>query len=144
MRYFCLKQNRKFYISNNLKLALNLSLDGLYIPSFNKLCNYKNLSLKKNFKIIGSAHNLIQIKNKEKQGCTSIFIAPIFKTKKKDYFLDTARFNLLAKNTKKKVIALGGINRLNYKRLKSTRVDGFASISWIKKNRPKNIGRFLK
>ena len=29
-------------------------------------------------------------------------------------------------------------------RLKLTKVDGFASISWIKKNRPKNIGRFLK
>ncbi len=144
IKYFCLKQNRKFYISNNLKLALNLSLDGLYIPSFNKLCNYKNLSSKKKFEIIGSAHNSIQIKNKEKQGCVSIFIAPIFKTKKNDYFLDTARFNLLAKNTKKKIIALGGINYLNYKRLKLTKVDGFASISWIKKNRPKNIGRFLK
>ena len=144
IKYFCLKQNRKFYISNNLKLALNLSLDGLYIPSFNKLCNYKNLTSKKKFEIIGSAHNSIQIKNKEKQGCTSIFIAPIFKTKKNDYFLGTVRFNLLAKNTKKKIIALGGINYLNFKRLKSTKVDGFASISWIKKNRPKNIGRFLK
>ena len=144
IKYFCLKQNRKFYISNNLKLALNLSLDGLYIPSFNKLCNYKNLSSKKNFKIVGSAHNSIQIKNKEKQGCTSIFIAPIFKTKKNNYFLDTTRFNLLAKNTKKKVIALGGINYVNYKRLKLTKINGLASISWIKKNRPKNIGRFFK
>ena len=144
IKYFCLKQNRKFYISNNLKLALNLSLDGLYIPSFNKLCNYKNLSSKKKFEIIGSAHNSIQIKNKEKQGCTSIFIAPIFKTKKNSYFLDTTRFNLLAKNTKKKVIALGGINYVNYKRLKLTKINGLASISWIKKNRPKNIGRFFK
>ena len=85
-----------------------------------------------------------QIKNKEKQGCTSIFIAPIFKTKKNNYFLDTTRFNLLAKNTKKKVIALGGINYVNYKRLKLTKIDGLASISWIKKNRPKDIGRFFK
>ena len=144
IKSFCLKQNRKFYISNNLKLALNLSLDGLYIPSFNKLCNYKNLSSKKNFKIVGSAHNSIQIKNKEKQGCTSIFIAPIFKTKKNNYFLDATRFNLLAKNTKKKVIALGGINYVNYKRLKLTKIAGLASISWIKKNRPKNIGRLFK
>tara|TARA_B100001559_G_scaffold294924_1_gene276925 strand:+ start:318 stop:884 length:567 start_codon:yes stop_codon:yes gene_type:complete len=143
IKNFCLKQNRKFYISNNLKLALNLSLDGLYIPSFNKLCNYKNLSSKKNFELIGSAHNSIQIKNKEKQGCTSIFIAPIFKTKKNDYFLDTTRFNLLAKNTKKRIVALGGINHLNYKKLISVKIDGFASISWIKKNRPKNLGRFL-
>ena len=140
---FCKKHRRKVYISNNLKLALRFNFDGVYIPAFNKTLNYKNIS-KKNFEIIGSAHNLIQIKNKEKQDCKSIFITPLFKTKKSNYFLDTARFNLLAKNTKKKVVALGGINRLNYKRLKSTKIDGFASISWIKKNRPKNIGRFLK
>ena len=54
---FCKKQKRKVYMSNNLKLALNLNLDGLYIPSFNKLCNYKNISSKKKFEIIGSAHN---------------------------------------------------------------------------------------
>ena len=143
IKSYCFRQKRKLYISNNLKLALNLSLDGLYIPSFNKLCNYKNLTSKKNFKIIGSAHNIIQIKNKEKQDCTSIFLAPIFKTKKKDYFLGTTRFNLLALNTNKKIIALGGINRLNFKRLTSTKAEGFASISWIKKNRPKDIGRFL-
>ena len=86
IKSYCFRQKRKLYISNNLKLALNLSLDGLYIPSFNKLCNYKNISSKKNFKIIGSAHNLIQIKNKEKQDCSSIFLAPIFKTKKKGLF----------------------------------------------------------
>ena len=84
-------------------MALNLNLDGVYIPSFMKLCNYKNLSAKKNFKLIGSAHNLLELKNKEKQGCTSIFIAPIFKTKKTNYFLDIARFNFIAKNTEKEI-----------------------------------------
>jgi len=125
-------------------MALNLNLDGVYIPSFKKLCNYKNLNAKKNFKIIGSAHNLIELNNKEKQGCTSIFIAPIFKTKKSNYFLDVARFNLISKNSKKKIVALGGINHSNYKKIKLTKSNGLASISWIKKNRPKNIGRFLK
>ena len=144
IKNICNKQKRKLYISNNLRLALSLDLDGLYIPSFNKHCNYRNLSSKKNFEIIGSAHNSIQIKNKEKQGCSTIFVAPIFKTKKSSYFLDISRFNLLTKNTKKKVIALGGINHSNYKKLKLTNISGFASISWIKKNRPKNIGRLFK
>ena len=144
IRNFCLKQNREFYISNNLKMALNLNLDGVYIPSFMKLCNYKNLSAKKNFKLIGSAHNLLELKNKEKQGCTSIFIAPIFKTKKTNYFLDIARFNFIAKNTEKEIVALGGINYSNYKKIKLTKSNACASITWVKKNRPKNIGRFLK
>ena len=124
-------------MSNNIKLALKLDLDGVYLPSFNKLYNYKNLSAKKKFKIIGSAHNLHEIKNKENQGCSSIFISPIFKTKKSNYFLDISRFNLIAKDTKKKIVALGGVNSSNYKRIKLTKSTALASISWIKKNRPK-------
>ena len=137
IRNFCIKQKRELYLSNNIKLALKLDLDGVYLPSFNKLCNYKNLHTKKKFKIIGSAHNLHEVKNKENQGCSSIFISPIFKTKKSNYFLDTVRFNLIANNTNKKIVALGGINSSNYKRIKLTKSTALASISWIKKNRPK-------
>jgi len=144
LRDFCFAQKREFYLSNNIKLALKLSLDGVYIPSFNKLCNFKNLNSKKNFKIIGSAHNIFELKNKENQGCISIFITPLFKTKKSNYFLDIIKFNLIAKNTKKKIVALGGINYSNYKKIKLTKSNGLSSISWIKKNRPKNIGRFFK
>ncbi len=125
------------YLSNNIKLALKLDLDGVYLPSFNKLCNYKNLHAKKKFKIIGSAHNLHEVKNKENQGCSSIFISPIFKTKKSNYFLDIIRFNLIANNSKKKIVALGGVNSSNYKKIKLTKSTALASISWIKKNRPK-------
>jgi len=137
IRNFCINQRRELYLSNNIKLALKLDLDGVYLPSFNKLCNYKNLHAKKKFKIIGSAHNLHEIKNKENQGCSSIFIAPIFKTKKSSYFLNIVRFNLIANNTKKKIVALGGINSSNYKRIRLTKSTALASISWIKKNRPK-------
>jgi len=42
-----------------------------------------------------------------------------------------SRFN---QSTNLKIIALGGINKKNYKKLKSTQSDGFASISWAKKN----------
>jgi len=137
IRNFCIKQKRELYLSNNIKLALKLGLDGVYLPSFNKLCNYKNLNTKKKFKIIGSAHNLHEIKNKENQGCSSIFISPIFKTKKSNYFLDIIRFNLIANNSKKKIVALGGVNSSNYKKIKLTKSTALASISWIKKNRPK-------
>ena len=124
-------------VKTNFKIALKLRLDGVYLPSFNKLCIYKNLHIKKKFKIIGSAHNIREIKNKENQGCSSIFISPIFKTKKSNYFLDIVRFNLIAKNTKKKIVALGGVNSSNYKKIKLTKSTALASISWIKKNRPK-------
>ena len=36
----CKKQGRKFFLSNNLKLAVKLNLDGAYLPSFNVSLNY--------------------------------------------------------------------------------------------------------
>jgi len=137
IRNFCFKQKREFYLSNNIKIALNLGLDGIYVPSFNRLCNFKNLNTKKKFKIIGSAHNIPQIIKKENQGCSAIFVAPLFKTKKSNYFLDVVRFNLITNNSKKKIVALGGINSKNFKKIRLTKSYSFASISWIKKNRPK-------
>ena len=137
IKEICGQNNRKLYISNNLKIALKFNLDGLYLPAFNKGLKYKNINSKKSFKIVGSAHSYKEIKIKEKQGCEEIFITPIFDNPKNKYFLDIVRFNYLNLTTKIKTIALGGINKQNLKKLKCTRVVGFAGISWIKKNRPK-------
>ena len=54
--------DKAIYLFN---LNKKYDLDGLYIPSFNKLKNFKNINFKKNFKIIGSAHNIREIKIKE-------------------------------------------------------------------------------
>ena len=137
IKEICNKTNKKFYIANNLKTALRFNLDGLYLPAFNNKLNYKNISSRKNFKIIGSAHNYKEIKIKENQGCKEIFITPIFDNPKNKTYLDILRFNYLNLTTNINSIALGGINEKNLKRLKCTKVIGFAGISWIKKNRPK-------
>ena len=129
----CNKTNRKFYIANSLKTALKFNLDGLYLPAFNNKLNYKNISSKKNFKIIGSAHNYKEVKIKENQGCKEIFITPIFYNPKNKTYLNIVRFNYLNLTTKINSIALGGINEENLKKLKCTKVIGFAGISWIKK-----------
>ena len=135
----CKKTNRNFFISNNLKIALNLKLDGLYIPSFYKLMNLKNFNTRKNFKFIGSAHNISELKIKENQNCEQIFVAPIFKTKKNKSHLNIHKFNTISLNSNSKIIALGGINLKNMRSLSLTKSVGFASISWIKKNQPKKI-----
>ena len=129
----CNRNNRKFYIANNLKAALKFNSNGLYLPAFNSALHYKNLSSRKDFKIIGSAHNYKEIKIKEKQGCVEIFITPIFYNPKNKTYLDILRFNYLNLTTNIDSIALGGINRENLKKLKCTKVIGFAGISWIKK-----------
>ena len=145
LREYCKKNKRKFFISNNIKLALNLELDGVYIPSYNKKINFcSQYNKPKKFNIIGSAHNIREIKIKEKQGCKEIFISSIFKISKSKNFLGVVKFNLLSNHSKKKIIALGGINEKNYKNLKSTNCVGFASISWAKKNGLRKLRPFYK
>ena len=55
---------------------------------------------------------------------------------KKKGFLNISRFNYICSLTKKNIVALGGINEKNFNQLHSVNSSGFASISWIKKNRP--------
>tara|TARA_B100000579_G_scaffold363563_1_gene322150 strand:+ start:1032 stop:1586 length:555 start_codon:yes stop_codon:yes gene_type:complete len=134
IRDFLKKKGNKFYLANNVKLAHKLALDGAYIPSFNRSNLHNCCKFRKNFKIIGSAHNIYEIRTKEKQNCEEIFISPLFETKYYNSFLGIHKFTNLASITKRSVIALGGINNNNFKKINRKFISGFASISWLKKN----------
>jgi thiamine-phosphate pyrophosphorylase len=135
LKLFCKKNGNDLYLSNNIKLSIKLRLSGVYIPSFNNKLNYCGFNnFPNNFKIIGSAHNLNEIRVKKSQGCKEIFLSPLFKTSKSKNFLGIVKFNLLTLGIKNKFIALGGINEKNYKKTRLTNIDGFASINWAKKN----------
>jgi thiamine-phosphate pyrophosphorylase len=133
LKNFCKKKGYKFFLANNIKLALKLKLDGAYIPSFNKDTKHLSFSLTKNFIILGSAHNNKEIKIKEKQSVKVIFLSSIFK-KNKNY-LGINKFKLLTKLTKTKIVALGGISVENLKKLKLTNCFGFAGISFYKQKK---------
>ena len=130
IRDFCKKNGRKFYLANNIKLALKLNLDGAYLPAFNKNTYHLSYKFKKKFLIIGSAHNLKEIRIKESQKVKQIFISSIFK-KEKNY-LGIYKFKKLSKLTKKKIVALGGINKNNLKKIQLLNVVGFAAINLFK------------
>ena len=129
IKNYCKKKNYKFLLSNNIKLAIKLNLDGVYIPSFNKNLRHLSYSFRKNFLIIGSAHNNKEIKIKEIQGVSAIFLSSIFKKNKN--FLGVNKFKLLSKKTDRKIIALGGISEKNFKQLKLVNCFGFAGISFF-------------
>jgi thiamine-phosphate pyrophosphorylase len=129
LKSFCKKKKFKFFLANNIKLAVRLDLDGAYIPSFNKDKQHLSFSYKNNFLIIGSAHNNDEIKIKESQGVKILFLSSIFK-KNKNY-LGINKFKLLSKLTNKKIIALGGISSTNLKKLRLLRCFGFAGISYF-------------
>ena len=135
IKYYCKKRRKKFIISNDIRLSIKLSLDGAYLPSFNKDFSHLNYRFKKDFCLIGSAHNLKEIRIKEKQKVDKIFLSSIFK-KNKNY-LGIYRFINLKKNTKIKIIALGGITKLNLKKINFLSCYGFSGISFFeKKKRP--------
>ena len=130
IKNYCKKKGNKFLISNNIKLAIKLNLDGAYIPSFNNDKKHLSYSFKKNFIILGSAHNLYEIRNKESQNVKAIFLSSIFKKNKN--FLGINRFKLLSHLSKKPLIALGGVSNNNLKKLNLINCFGFAGISFFK------------
>ena len=129
IKKYCKLKKIKFYLSNDIKLAIKLDLDGVYIPSFNKSTKHLAFSLKKNFNIIGSAHNIKEIKTKETQKVNKIFISSIFK--RNQNYLGINKFKLISKLTKKKVVALGGISKENLRRLRLLNNSEFAGISYF-------------
>ena len=129
LKNYCKKKNIKFFLSNNFKLAIKLDLDGAYIPSFDQRFNHLNYSYKRKFKIIGSAHNLKQIRIKELQKVEKILLSSLFKKNKN--FLGINKFKLLSNLTKKKIIILGGISKNNLKLAKILKVPEFAGISYF-------------
>ena len=133
IKNYCKKKKIKFYLSNNIRLAIKLNLDGAYLPSFNKSKRHLSFSLKKNFSIIGSAHNIKEIKTKEIQNVSKIFISSLFK-KNKNY-LGINKFKLISKLTSKKFVALGGINKNNIIKLKVLNTSEFAGISYFEQKK---------
>ena len=129
IKNYCKKKSLKFYLSNNIKLALKLDLDGVYIPSFNKCYKHLSYSFKRNFKIIGSAHNVKEIRIKENQKTQKIFLSSLFKKNKN--FLGIYKFRKLSSQTTKPVVALGGISCKNKKKLALLKNFDFAGISYF-------------
>ena len=129
IKRYCKKKSISFYLSNNIKLAIKLDLDGAYIPAFDKSLKHLAYSYKKRFKIVGSAHNLREIRVKENQNVKKIFLSSLFKKNKN--FLGINRFKLLSKLTKKNVVVLGGISKTNKKKLSLLDQSDFAGISYF-------------
>ena len=129
IKRYCKKKSIKFYLSNNIKLAIKLDLDGAYIPAFNKSFNHLAYSYKKNFKIVGSAHNLKEIRIKENQNVKKIFLSSLFKKNKN--FLGINKFKLISKLTKINIVALGGISNKNEKKISLLTQPDFAGISYF-------------
>tara|TARA_A100001011_G_C14119785_1_gene760715 strand:+ start:445 stop:972 length:528 start_codon:yes stop_codon:yes gene_type:complete len=129
LKNYCRSKRLKFVLSNNIKLSIKLDLDGAYLPSFNNDFSHLGFTFKKEFLLIGSAHNVKEIRIKEKQKVNKIFISSIFK--ENNNFLGINKFNLISKLSNNEIVALGGITKNNIKLINLTSSSGFAGISFF-------------
>ena len=139
----CKKKRYQLFVSNNIKLAIKVGADGVYIPSFNKTKMFLNLE-RKNLTILGSAHNQKEIREKISQKCQAIFLSPIFYVDKSLNFLNIYKFNYLSRSNKVNILALGGINESNVRKLRLLYIKGFGGISFFQKKTGLKKAGFLK
>ena len=139
----CKKKRYQLFVSNNIKLAIKVGADGVYIPSFNKTKKFLNLEMK-NLTILGSAHNQKEISEKISQKCRAIFLSPIFYVEKSINFLNVYKFNSLSRSNKVNILALGGITEHNVHKLRLLHAKGFGGIGIFKKKPALKRPVFLK
>ena len=123
-----------FFIIDNVKLATKHKANGIFLTSKNRsLINITKGSQR--IEVIGSAHNQYEYFIKERQGCSTIFLSPIFYNKKYSLnkILHIHKFNIMALNWKKSIGALGGINLKNLKLIKLIRSKSIGIKSLITK-----------
>ena len=126
-----------FYIINNYQMCIKYNAKGVFLSSNNKQLK-RPLQLKKDFKTIGSVHNQLEYYKKKEQLCKKIIVSPLFYNSKYSInkILGINKFNLLTNGWKEKICALGGISASNIKRLRMTKVESFAGISFFQKKSP--------
>jgi len=134
IKKFCKYNNLKLYILDNLRVAYQFSLDGIVLSHTNKRLIFLNkMTFKKEFKIIGKVHNHREYYFKISQNCKNIILSPIFSNKKytNNQFLGVVKFNLISNNWPENIFAMGGINSLNFKRIKKTKAAGIGFNNFI-------------
>ena len=128
---FCKKKKIRFYISNYKKKLNFVKIDGIHIASNNKS---RIQGIRNKIDIIGTAHNQLEYYIKKNQGCSRIFLSPLFFTDKYsgNKILKVNKFNLISKSWGQKIMALGGIREKNLNQLKILKISGIGSITLFK------------
>jgi len=116
-----------FLIKNDFQKSIKYKADGIFISSDNKKIT-KPILLKRNFCIVGSAHNQIEYAQKLKQKCQLLMLSPIFFNEKysKNKILNILKFNCKSISWNIDLCALGGINAKTLHKVKLTKCVGIA------------------
>ena len=127
----------KLIINDSVKVALNVNADGVHLGQDDKSFEEASRILPRNAIIGLSVHSLAEFNQAKKQKPTYIAVGSIFPTTtKKD--AKVVGLGLLKKICEKKgsipIVAIGGINKLNFQLILDQGVDSIAIISAILKS----------
>ena len=145
----CKSNKVKFIINDDPYLVKKIDADGCHLGQNDM--NIKNARKIVGNKIIGiTCHNSIQLAKKAiKSKASYVAFGSFFssKTKKTKYGASTQTLNKVKKLTKIPIVAIGGINSLNYKKLLLNNASFLAISGYIwnnKKYKPINAIKRLK
>jgi len=131
---FAKKNKIPFLLRNDVRKCFKFNADGIFIDSANKE-KIKQTLFKKDFLIVGTAHNQLEYYFKKRQNCKIISLSPIFYNPKfsKNKILGPIKFNLISQIWNADLCALGGINQTNIKKINITKVSTIAYQRYITK-----------
>jgi thiamine-phosphate pyrophosphorylase len=133
------KKNRiPFLIKNDFQKSVKYKADGVFISSNHKKIT-KPILFKKNYYIVGSAHNQLEYAHKLKQKCHLLMLSPLFFNEKysKNKILNILKFNSKTIHWKVNLCALGGINSKTLNRVKLTKCEAIGFKKIISKSKIK-------
>ena len=137
IKNICKKNKVKFIINDDPLLALKLNADGCHLGQKDMNINIAKKILGK--KIIGiTCHNSMNLAKKAIKAKADYIAFGAFnqsKTKKTKYVATIKILNKLKKFTKTPIVAIGGINDINYKNLLLNNANFLAISGYIWKNK---------
>jgi thiamine-phosphate pyrophosphorylase len=137
IKNICKKNKVKFLINDDPILATRLGADGCHLGQ-------KDMNIKEARKIIGNkiigitCHNSISLAKKAIKARASYLAFGAFyssKTKKTNHVVDIKILNKIKKITKTPIVAIGGINSENYKKLLLNNANFLAISGYIWNNK---------
>ena len=149
IKKICKKFKVKFLINDDPKLAKKVNADGCHIGQKDMNIVRARKLLKK--KIIGvTCHNSLRLAKKAYKNNADYIAFGAFnstKTKKVKFRANIGIINKFKKSSNIPVVAIGGINNLNYKKLLLNKADFLAISGYVwnnKKFKPQEAVRLLK
>jgi len=137
IKKICKKNNTKFLINDDVKLAKKLNSDGCHLGQK----DMKILEARKHLKnkIIGiTCHNSIKLANaaiRDKADYLAFGAFNVSKTKKTKHKANLNLLKKIKKITKTPIVAIGGINSNNYQKLLLNNANFLAISSYVWKNK---------